>query len=100
MKLFLHRIRIQGLMPERALLKLKRNEIPLYDVKKTAKDCLECTIPQSYLPTLFSIYPSFQQKTMHYSPFTVNDLGLIGAGRLLQKQQNMDSLLFSLMYLS
>ena len=84
MKLFYHRIRIEGLMPERALLKLKRNDIPLYDIKKTAKDRLECSIPPKYLEKLFSLYPS-QGKNTSYTPFTATDLGFVGAGKTLKK---------------
>ena len=84
-RLFLHRVRLQGLMPERSLLKLKRNEIPLYDVKKTTQDSIECSIPQEYLAKLFAIYPSFNQSQTSYAPFTATDLGLTGIGKLFDR---------------
>lgn len=81
---FLHRVRIEGLMPERALLKLKRNGIPLYDIQKTAKDRLECSVKSEHLDKLFALYPRPEHRN-GYAAFTATDLGVLGWGKRLQR---------------
>ena len=51
------RIQIDGMMPERAMLRLKRAGIPLYNVKKTAKTQVCLRIKRKDLSKLFAIYP-------------------------------------------
>ena len=50
-------IQIEGIMPERALLRLKRAKIPLYDIEKLQKNQLRLRVRRKDLYKIFSIYP-------------------------------------------
>ena len=65
-------------MPERALLKLKRASIPLYDIQKTSKTRLECSVRTGDLEKVFTIYPPEKHG---YSPFSITDLGAEGIAK-------------------
>ena len=52
------RVQIEGLMPERALLRFKRAGIPLYDVCKVDKAHLRLRVRRKDIPTMFAIYPA------------------------------------------
>ena len=79
MKGWLERLRIEGMMPERALLKLKRAEIPLYDIRKLSKTSLELSVRAKDVPKVLSIYPIQKQD---FSPFVVTRLGGEGVLRV------------------
>lgn len=51
---------IEGLMPERALLKLRRAGIPVYDVRKTNEKTLYIRVEKRDAERVFSIYPTAQ----------------------------------------
>ena len=65
-------------MPQRALLKIKRNQIPVYDLQKKDETRLECSVENAYLSKLFTIYPPTAS-----GAFTVTDLGARGIGKRL-----------------
>ena len=50
-------IQIEGLLPERALLRLKRAGIPLYDLQRTAKDKIRLRVRRKDLHKIALIYP-------------------------------------------
>ena len=52
------RLYIQGLMPERALLRLRRAEIPLFDVKKIDAKTLRISVERKDVEKIFAIYPN------------------------------------------
>ena len=51
------RILLEGNMPERALLRLRREKIALYHVRKTAKDRLLFSVNREDAEKIFAIYP-------------------------------------------
>ncbi len=75
------RIEICGLMPERALLRLRRAGITLYGVEKPQKDRLRLRVKGKDKDKVFAIYPSAERGGN--APYTVRALGKIGAGKYL-----------------
>ncbi|MBE5745269.1 MAG: hypothetical protein E7355_03930 [Clostridiales bacterium] len=75
------RLELQGLMPERALLRLRRAGIPLYDVRKTKSDTLRITVKKKDAATVFSVYPKGGDYATAYAPYVVRSVGYIGVGR-------------------
>ena len=72
---------IEGIMPERALLRLKRAGIPLYSVKKTDKTHLSLRIQKKDLEKVFLIFP--QTHGDDFSPYKITDCGGVGTlGRI------------------
>lgn len=81
---FYRRLTIEGIMPERALLRLKRAGIALYSVKKTDKTHLSLRIRKKDLEKVFLIFPSSRGET-DLTPYKVTDLGGVGFGGRLEK---------------
>ena len=75
------RLRIEGMMPERALLKLRRADIPLYDIQKISKTQLTCSIQTKDIGKVLAVYPAEQHAR---SPFVVTDLGAEGLAKYWQ----------------
>ena len=48
---------VQGLMPERAIAKLRRTGITLYHIKKAAKDRLDFSVEKKDEPKVYTVYP-------------------------------------------
>ena len=65
------RLYIQGLMPERALLRLRRAGIPLFDVKKMDKTTLLVSVEKQDVEKVFAIYPNVCYNSAEHSSFTV-----------------------------
>ncbi len=96
------RIALHGLMPERALLRLRRAGIPLFDIQKVAKDELHCSIRKKDSQKVFAIYPKVCYNISEYTPYMVTELGAVGIGKafeLLQKRVGIciGCLLFALL---
>ena len=72
------RLRIDGAMPERALLKLKRAKIALYRVKKVQKTQLCLEVKRKDIQKVFAIYPKLCYNSNGYSPYTVTKVGEVG----------------------
>lgn len=64
------RLYIQGLMPERALLRLRRAGIPLFDVRKTDKTTLLVSVEKKDVEKVFAIYPNVCYNNGERSSFT------------------------------
>ena len=77
------RMSIEGIMPERALLKLRRAGIDLYDVKKPQKNRLDFTVAQKDIQKVFAIYPNLCYNNVGYSPYTAKSLGAVGIAKYL-----------------
>ena len=58
MSLFRERMIIEGLMPERALLRLRRAQIPIYNLKKIKKNQILFTVKRKDVEKVFAIYPN------------------------------------------
>ncbi len=76
------RLKIEGLMPERALLRLKRGGIALYRVRKTQKNVLFFEVKRKELEKVFAIYPNVCYNIEDYHPYTVTRVGGVGLARL------------------
>ena len=74
------RIQIEGLMPERALLRLRRAGIPLYHIQKAKKDCICLQVERKDVPQIFALYPkSLDGHSPH--PYTVVKRGGVGLAK-------------------
>ena len=82
------RIQIEGLMPQRALLRLRRAGIPLYHIQKTRKDCICLQVERKDLSRVFSLYPKVADGQSPYSPYKVKKLGGVGFARLVDFCKN------------
>ena len=78
------RLRLEGTMPQRALLRLRRAGIPLYDVVKTAPNALCFRVWKKDEEKVFAIYPKVCYNIGEYAPYTVERLGASGFGYLVE----------------
>ncbi len=81
------RLEICGMMPERALLRLKRAGITLYNVEKPQKDRLRLSVKKREVEKVFAIYPKTCYNEHGYTPYTVRSLGRTGVGKYLNFAQ-------------
>ena len=81
------RLEIEGLMPERALVKLKRAEIPLFEVRKTQKNRILLSVNKKDIEKVFAIYPKVCYNNA-YNPYQVRFLGETGVGKILSWLKN------------
>lgn len=73
---------IEGIMPERALLRLKRAGIAVYNVKKTQKTQILLSVKKKDTEKVFAIYPNVCYNISVYTPYVVKKVGSEGLGRL------------------
>ena len=78
------RLQIQGIMPERALLRLRRAEIPLYDIQKTQSTCITFSVKSKDEEKVFAIYPKAELSAGLYTSYTVTKLPAAGVDKVLQ----------------
>ena len=78
------RLKLTGTMPERALLRLRRAKIPVYEVVKTDKNELRFCVRKKDLEKIFAIYPKVCYNIGEYTPYTVTELGAVGVGKLVE----------------
>ena len=78
------RLQIQGVMPERALLRLRRAGIDVYNVKKIQKNALNLSIKRKDIEKVFAIYPNVCYNIGAYTPYTVTKLPATGMEKCLQ----------------
>ena len=74
-------LEIHGNMPERAIKRLQRAQIPLFSVRKTAKNTMLLRVREKDIAKVFAIYPKMCYNKATSSAYLVQDKG--GAG--LQK---------------
>ena len=77
------RICITGIMPERAMLRIRRAGIDLYNARKETPTSLICTVRKKDLEKVFAIYPKVCYTIYGQSPYTVQTLGDVGVGKWL-----------------
>ena len=70
---------LEGVMPERALLRLKRAKIPVYNVKKIKKNQILFCVNTKDSEKVFAIYANVWYNNSVYSAYTVKKLGAVGA---------------------
>ena len=61
---------LEGLMPERALLRLRREGIAVYDAKKIEKNQILFRIKRKDSEKVFAIYPNVCYNNSVYIPFS------------------------------
>ncbi len=99
------RLRIDGIMPERALLRIKRAKIPLYNVKKREKTRLDIEVKRKDLQKVFAIYPNVCYNSSGKVPYTVRKTGGVGLTKAVEFCKNrvgllLGALLFGILTLS
>lgn len=79
---------LEGWMPERALLRLRRAGISLYNVEKTAKNRILFRIKRKDIQKIFAIYPNLCYNTSTSGAYRVQRLGAEGVGKYLLAVKN------------
>lgn len=74
-------IQIEGMLPERVLLRLKRAGIPLYNVKKAQKNRILLRVRRKDTQKVFAIYPNVCYNVTAYHPYAVKKLGGVGLAK-------------------
>lgn len=82
------RLAVEGIMPERALLRLKRSGICLYKIKKTQPNRILFCIKERDCEKVFAIYPPPCYNKNGRFPYTVAELGTTGAGKWIKTLRN------------
>ena len=77
------RLELTGLMPERALVKLKRAGICVENVQKPQKNRLVFTVKRKDCEKVFAIYPDVCYNIDGQSPYAVRRLGGVGVAKPL-----------------
>lgn len=81
---FREKICIEGTMPERALLRLRRAGIAVYNVKKTAKNQIQFRVKKKDSEKVFAIYPNVCYNRTEYSPYVARKMGAVGLGKPIE----------------
>lgn len=87
------RLYIRGVMPERALLRLKRAGIAVYDVKKVEKNKILLSVKKKDTEKVFAIYPDVCYNISVYSPYVVEKAPLKGMAKRLDTAKKRVGLL-------
>lgn len=76
------KILIEGLMPERALLRLRRVGIGVYNAKKIEKNQILFSVNKKDTEKVFAIYPNVCYNISVYSPYVARKVGSEGLARI------------------
>lgn len=76
------KILIEGLMPERALLRLRRVGIGVYNAKKIEKNQILFSVNKKDTEKVFAIYPNVCYNISVYSPYVARKVGSEGLARV------------------
>ena len=85
------RILLEGMMPERALLKLRRAQIPLYRIEKPKSNRILFQVRKQDAEKIFAIY--HKAGAENYRAYQVKDVGAIGLGKWIETAQRRVGLL-------
>ncbi|MBR2442124.1 MAG: sporulation protein YqfD [Clostridia bacterium] len=77
------RVLLQGIMPERALLRLKRAGIGVYNAKKVEKNQILLCVKRKDIQKVFAIYPNVCYNKSAQSAYTATLKGSAGLGKLV-----------------
>lgn len=91
------RIAIDGIMPERALLRLKRAGICLYNIQKPQKNRILFTVKKKDCEKVFAIYPSVCYNNNGYTPYTAKKIGAFGLAKVSERLKNRVGLLLGIL---
>ncbi len=75
---------LEGLMPERALLRLRRAGISLYHVKKIKKNQILFHVKRKDSEKVFAIYPNLCYNKHVYSSYAVRRTAAVGIGKYIE----------------
>ncbi len=75
-------------MPERALLRLKRAQIDVFDVKKTQKNQILLSVNRKDIEKVFAIYPKVCYNNSVRSAYEVRLAGKLGVFKYVEKLKN------------
>ncbi len=90
------KLTIEGMMPERALLRLKRAKITLYSIRKLDKTHLSLRVKQKDLGRVLAVFPSTE-----FAPYKVSDCGSVGLlGRIEKLFSRVGLLLGILLFMA
>lgn len=78
------RLLLEGLMPERALLRLRRAGIGIYNAKKIEKNQILFSVKKKDTEKVFAIYPNVCYNETVYKPYAVKKLGAEGLGKYVE----------------
>ena len=78
------RFLLEGTMPERALLRLRRAGIALFNVKKIEKNRIVFSIKRKDGEKVFAIYSNMCYNESVYSAYTVKKIGVEGVGKYVE----------------
>ena len=84
MSFYRERILLEGMMPERALLKLRRAQIPLFHIEKPQKNQILFHVMKKDVEKVFAIYPKMCYNKADYRAYHVQDLGAVGVGKYVE----------------
>ena len=86
------RVLIEGMMPYRALNRLRREGICLKNVQKAQKNQIICTVDRKDIEKIFAIYPNVCYNSDKYAPYTARILPPTGSKKawdLLKKRAGL-----------
>lgn len=87
------KVLLEGWMPERAMLRLRREGIPLYQVEKVAKNRILFRVKRKDIAKIFAIYPNMCYNNNTNGAYRVQALGAEGVGKYLLAVKNRVGLL-------
>lgn len=93
MTIFLERVLIEGLMPERALLRLRRANIGIYNLKKPQKNQILFSVKKKDIEKVFAIYPDVCYNVSVHTPYKARRMGMMGIGKFFERIKNRVGLL-------
>ena len=87
------RFLIEGIMPERALLRLKRAQISVYNVKKLQKNQIQLSVSKKDSEKVFAIFPNVCYNRNEGSAYALRPLGAVGIAKVSKRLKNRVGLL-------
>lgn len=84
---------LEGMMPERALLRLKRGGIPVYDAKKCEKNQILFYVNRKDSEKVFAIYPNVCYNNSINSAYSVKKMGTTGIWKYIERAKRRVGLL-------
>ena len=98
MILFRERIQIQGNMPERALLRLRRANIGIYGLQKPQKNQILFTVNRKDVEKVFAIYPDVCYNITAYTSYTAKRMGAVGLWKTVKGLKKRIGLLLGCLF--
>ena len=89
--------RLTGLMPERALLRLRRAGIAVYQVKKVEKNQILFCVKRKDSEKVFAINPSVCYNNNGYTPYTAQKIKALGLAKVSERLKNRVGLLLGVL---